>query len=137
MKTRTGEAAAEAIPSRGGAVGDSAQGDSCALHRAEARLRILLAATTVAASRASLLEACRQIGQVICDELALDFLAIWTLDQGLWALRCVDSWVRPQRGLATFSDGVRAAALPPGVGLPGRAWAGCKVQWLTAEDTVV
>ena len=127
-------------------LGEEAVGPGCAgaepartassreLRSAEAKLRILLAAATTAASRASLVEACRSIGQVICEELQWDFLGIWTLQLG-WVLRCTDAWSRPDTGLGAFEAGVRHAALPPGIGLPGRAWAKRQVQWFTEHDT--
>jgi PAS domain S-box-containing protein len=87
-----------------------------------------------AASRASLAEACRVVGQVICDELGWDFLGIWTIESGTWALRCTDTWARPGGRLASFLRGVQAAFLAPGVGLPGRAWTARSVQWLSEAD---
>jgi PAS domain S-box-containing protein len=105
------------------------------LRRADAKLRILLAAATTAASGASMPEVCRSIGQVLCDELDWDFLAIWTLAPGTWVLRCSDSWMRPGSERGSFQAGVLAAALAPGVGLPGKAWSTRKVQWFTGDDT--
>src|SRR5581483_7796603 len=76
----------------------------------------------------------RVIGQIICDELGWDFLGIWTIEAGTWALRCTDSWTRPGGRLASFVSGVQAAFLAPGVGLPGRAWTARSVQWLSEAD---
>jgi PAS domain S-box-containing protein len=109
--------------------------DSNELRLAEARLRILLAATATAASRASLDDACRSIAQVICEELDWDFVGIWTVPVGTWALRCSSTWWRPGFDFTAFERGARAASLAPGVGLPGRAWASRKVEWYTEEDT--
>jgi len=105
------------------------------LRRVEARLRILLAAASTTASRASILEACRGIGQVICDELGWDFVGVWALHPSTWVLRCTDTWSRPESGLAALECSVRAAALPPGVGLPGAAWATRQVQWFSGDGT--
>jgi signal transduction histidine kinase len=126
---------AKTIERRGDA--DPASGDETgqALRRADARLRILMAAAATAASRATLLEACRSIGQVLCDYLDCNFLGIWMLPVGTWVLRCADSWSRPGSGLEAFQVGAAAAALAPGVGLPGKAWATCNVQWF-AEDEI-
>jgi signal transduction histidine kinase len=109
--------------------------DSAELRSVEARLRILLAAASTASSRASLVESCRSVGQVLCDELHWDFLGIWMLESGTWGLRCTESWNRPGSGLESFDAGVRAALLVPGIGLPGRAWATRSVQWFTEDDT--
>jgi hypothetical protein len=70
------------------------------LRRVEARLRILLAAASTTASRASIQEACRSIGWVVCQELAWDFVGVWELQSSTWVLRCIDTWSRPQAGLA-------------------------------------
>ena len=104
------------------------------LRRVEARLRILMAAASTTASRASIHEACLSIGQVICDELNWDFVGVWELHSSTWVLRCIDTWSRPASGLASLEAAVRAAALPPGVGLPGTAWATRRVQWVDGED---
>jgi signal transduction histidine kinase len=93
-----------------------------------------MAAATMVTSRTSMAEACQNIGRVICEELQWDFLGIWTLESGTWHLRCTDFWCRPGGELTSFVRGVQAAALVPGVGLPGRAWAKRSVQWLTEDE---
>jgi PAS domain S-box-containing protein len=109
--------------------------DPQALRRVEARLRILLASASTTASRASIREACRSIGQVICDELAWEFVGVWELEPSTWVLRCIDTWSRPESQLASLETAARAAALPPGIGLPGVAWASHQVQWSTGDNT--
>lgn len=105
------------------------------LRRVEARLRILMAASAITASRASMHEACLSIGQVLCDELNWDLVAVWGLHSSTWVLGCTDTWSRPASGLASLEAAVRTSALPPGIGLPGLAWSTRRVQWVTGEDT--
>jgi PAS domain S-box-containing protein len=104
------------------------------LASSNAKLRILLAAPRLAVARVGMIDACRRIGQVLAEELAWDFVAVWVLQSGDWSLRCTDGWVRPDSGLASFVGGIPEVRLAPETGLPGRAWATRQSQWLTPDN---
>ncbi|MET0387785.1 MAG: ATP-binding protein [Polyangiales bacterium] len=99
--------------------------------QAEIRAQIQAKASETCTLRKPLLAACREVAQVTCALLAWDYFAVWTLDPKSWTLRCVDLWTPPALGLTTFEQATRAAALAPGVGLPGRAWASRHGTWAT------
>lgn len=104
---------------------------------ADEKVRIMLAAVRVAAARLPMLETCRRIGQAICEEIGWDYVGVWVLEPADWNLRCADGWVRPGcvRAGSSFVEVVHALRLPPGTGLPGRAWATRKVQWVSVGDS--
>ncbi len=94
----------------------------------------MLAAVRVAATRLSMLETCRRVGQAICEEIGWDYVGVWVLQPADWALRCADDWIRPGSGLTmSFADHARTVRLAPGTGLPGRAWATRRVQWIDED----
>jgi PAS domain S-box-containing protein len=101
---------------------------------AGAHLRIQAGVAKMLGSQLPMLSACRELALSVCHELDWDYTGIWTPDVQSQKLRCRDSWVRPELELAAFESGSRAAALGPGVGLPGRAWMSAKAQWATDSD---
>jgi PAS domain S-box-containing protein len=101
---------------------------------AGAHLRIQAGVARMLGSQVPMLSACRELALSVCHELDWDYAGIWTVDLPSQKLRCRDSWVRPGLQLAAFESGSRAAALGPGVGLPGRAWMSAKAQWAIDLD---
>src|SRR5260221_10680918 len=83
-----GETRQAALPFEPGAAAPDNPFEPRGFRSTEARLRILLAASATTASSVSMLDACRSIGRVICEELGWDFLGVWTLQAGTWVLRC-------------------------------------------------
>ena len=109
--------------------------DITEVYVANARLNIQMGVAKVFKPGMSMLEACRVLALKVCQELDWDYAGVWTLDVSSWTLRCVDTWVRQGLDLGAFQQATLVAALGPGVGLPGRAWATAKVQWATDLDT--
>lgn len=105
------------------------------LHLAQTLSQIQSTVTHAFATRKSFLESCHELALVTCAKLEWDYMGIWTLDAASWTLRCVDAWVRPDCQLDGFEHATRRSSLPPGAGLPGRAWANRTGTWVT--DTTV
>lgn len=101
---------------------------------ATAHLRIQATLARALSSSAPLVEACRQLALAVCQELQWDYAGVWTVETLSCTLRCRDIWSRPELRLTDLERTVRAAALGPGVGLPGRAWSTGQVQWATDLD---
>ena len=83
----------------------------------------VLAEATLAAAPPRILEA-------ICEGLGWDWSAFWEADERGGALRCVATWGRPSVGAAALDVASRHRAFAPGVGLPGRVWAGGRPVWV-------
>ncbi len=88
------------------------------------------------AEAADLREAAPRILQAIGDCLEWDYGALWIVDRRDHVLRCVDTWHSPLAEFAEFAANSRQTAFAPGVGLPGRVWAGGEPLWIadTAAD---
>jgi signal transduction histidine kinase len=108
--------------------------DITAQRIAEARSRILGCVADSFTGRKSLMDACRELALVACQELSWDYTGVWLLDSASWTLRCEDTWTRPELNLAEFERVVRGSRLAPGVGLPGKAWSTRKGAWVTDLD---
>jgi PAS domain S-box-containing protein len=89
-----------------------------------------LGVTRVLAEARNLAEASPRIIRAICESLGWDFGAIWRVDVESGVIRCVDAWHDPASEVGEFEDVSRKAALPLGVGLPGRVWANRKPEWI-------
>jgi PAS domain S-box-containing protein len=98
------------------------------------RLHAQYATARALAESSSLAEACPRILQALGDILGWDHGAVWTVDGSGGVIRCVDTWNPPGVVLPEFESASRSAALPRGVGLPGRVWASGKPAWI--EDVV-
>src|SRR5262249_29193381 len=105
--------------------------------RAESRRSVRLAVTQTLAEAPTLQEAAPRILQAICEGLGWDVGAVWTLDRPANVLRCLDLWHRPQVQVHSFKAFTRQQTFEPGVGLPGRVWAGGRPVWIpdVTQDT--
>ena len=80
--------------------------------------------TRTLAEAASLDEASVPILRSIAEGLGWDWGAVWKVDRPAGVLRCVATWHAPELGETEFEEATRRLPLAPGVGLPGRIWAG-------------
>ncbi len=99
--------------------------------RAERRLQTGYAVTRVLAEAATLDAATPQILQAVCKSLGWQVGAIWRVDEAANVIRCVDLWRVARMEIPAFEASTRAAAFPPGVGLPGRVWSSAQPTWIS------
>jgi PAS domain S-box-containing protein len=88
----------------------------------------LAEASTVAESSTAALGA---LGQVIGWPLG----AMWLVDEEAAVLRCIAVWQAEGTDAAAFERLSLSTTLTPGVGLPGRVWAGGEMAWI--DDVLI
>ncbi len=76
------------------------------------------------AEAASLEEASVPILRSVAECLGWDWGALWKVDRPAGVIRCVATWHAPEIGGTEFQRATRRLEFAPGVGLPGRIWAG-------------
>jgi diguanylate cyclase (GGDEF)-like protein/PAS domain S-box-containing protein/putative nucleotidyltransferase with HDIG domain len=98
--------------------------------RAERAERLLRGQQEVAAMLAEGDAGCLpRVLEAACRSLGWSLAEIWRTTRAGTALRCAATWSEhPQRHEPMTAAG-RATEVPPGVGLPGRAWAGASPTW--------
>jgi len=96
----------------------------------ENRQAAQLAISVVLSEAGSLEEAAPRLLQAICRTMGWEFGAIWLLDPHAQVLRCRTLWHVPSVEIEAFKAETLAVAFPPGVGLPGRVWAGGEPVWI-------
>ena len=82
------------------------------------------ATSRVLAESTRLAEATPRVLEAVCTTLGWEHGAFWQVDQQAGVLRCVDLWAPPGARFAEFEALSRTMTFAPGVGLPGRIWAG-------------
>ncbi len=97
---------------------------------AERRRAADYAVTHALADSASLTEAAPRILRAVGGSLEWPVGALWTVDQGIGALRCTVVWVAARRSFPEFEAATRQRTFGPGVGLPGRVWADGRAVWI-------
>ena len=90
--------------------------------RAEQRLVVQQAVTQILAESATLPEATPRILQAVCQSLAWDLGALWSVDREAALLRCVETWHTPSLTAPLFEATSRTTTFVRGRGLPGRVW---------------
>lgn len=90
---------------------------------ADAVIQILAESTT-------LTEAAPRLLARIGGSLGCEVGSLWEVDQGMQALSCVATWQAPTSKAVAFSELSRNISFAPGVGLPGRVWAGEEPVWI-------
>ena len=90
--------------------------------RAEQRLVAQHTVTQVLAEAATLQEATAKILQAVCECLAWDVGALWSIDREAGVLRCVEVWHKESVEDSQFEAASRESTFMPGMGLPGRVW---------------
>jgi diguanylate cyclase (GGDEF)-like protein/PAS domain S-box-containing protein len=91
--------------------------------RAEEELRLLQTVVLAIDEAADLGTALEVTVQQVCEVTGWASGAAWTPLPDGSALQLRRSWSRPDPRLQAFAQDRQAVELPPGVGLPGRAWA--------------
>jgi PAS domain S-box-containing protein len=108
--------------------------DCTAQRLTEARTRIQSCVAEAFTKRRSLVAACSELAQIVCQELQWDYLGVWLPSAETWKLSCVDSWTRPGLPCPELHELLLKTQLDPGQGLPGRVWQSRKAEWLAAES---
>jgi PAS domain S-box-containing protein len=88
------------------------------------------AATCTLAEVKTLEKALPRILQAICDSLKWEAGTLWQADPAANVLRCAGSYEIPDARLPSLQSAARPLALPPGEGLPGRAWSTQEAVWV-------
>jgi PAS domain S-box-containing protein len=102
--------------------------------RAERHAEAQHAVSRALAESATLAEAKRRVLRVLGERIGWDLASLWTVDRDGARLRCVDVWAAPDLDAGTLPDVLRAMAVAPGEGLPGRVWAGRRPDWVVDAD---
>ncbi len=104
--------------------------------REDALLAAQFAITHVLAEAVDAENGLRRILGAICETLAWDYGALWTLDRQADVLRCLESWSATPGEFPHFDALTFATAYPRGLGMPGRAWVSGEPIWTPnrAED---
>jgi PAS domain S-box-containing protein len=84
----------------------------------------------ILAESPSMVEATPRLLARIGEALGWEMGAIWEVDHDGQVLRCVDTWQAPGVDVRDFDDLSRRINFAPGVGLPGRVWAGVEPVWI-------
>lgn len=92
--------------------------------RAEQRLAAQYAVTRVLAEEATLAEATPRLLQAIGDAIGWEVGALWTVDEQIQQLRCLEVWQRAGVSADAFAVQTRAATVKCGEGLLGQVWEG-------------
>ncbi|PYJ14437.1 MAG: hypothetical protein DME96_15860, partial [Verrucomicrobia bacterium] len=98
--------------------------------RAEQRLMAQHTVTQVLAEAATLQEATAKILQAVCECLAWDVGALWSIDREAGVLRCVEVWHKESVEDSQFEAASRESTFMPGMGLPGRVWFSCEPAYI-------
>ncbi len=97
--------------------------------RAERLLAVEHAVARALAKSAALLDAAPKVLQAVCEGLSWDVGVCWRVDRPAELLRCVAVWRAPAVEASALAHVKRQEAFAPGVGLPGRVWAGGGPVW--------
>jgi PAS domain S-box-containing protein len=92
--------------------------------QAEQRLIAQHAVTQLLATAATLEEVTPKILQTVCGLLSWDVGTLWSIDREAGVLRCAEVWHDEGAEVPEFEAMCRQRTFMPGVGLPGRVWAG-------------
>src|SRR5262249_46486656 len=90
--------------------------------RAEERLRVQRTVGQFLAEAATIEEVTPRILRAIGECLGWDVGALWRVDRGIEALRCVELWHKASIEIPEFERADWQFTFKPGVGLPGRVW---------------
>ncbi len=94
------------------------------------RLAALAAVLHVLAESSTVDDAMPRLLRALCDSLDWQHGSMWKVDPQANLLRCVETW-RRGFGPSEFDALTQQTTFPPGVGLPGRVWAGGRSVWIS------
>src|SRR5262249_40471771 len=98
--------------------------------KAERRLTAEHRVSRILAVSETLNDAALEVIQALCESLDWDVGTAWVVDPKDNVLRCVETWHRPGVEVAAFEELTRQRTFAPGVGMPGRVWAGEEPVWV-------
>ena len=98
--------------------------------RAERRLRVQDAVSSILADTATLKEAAPRVFQALREMGGWDAGSIWNVDRASNVLYCVDVWHAGSLEVTVFETVTKQITIAPGIGLPGRVWATGKPAWI-------
>jgi len=98
--------------------------------RTESRLALQYAVTQILSQSRDLVASAQDILQAACDSLDWEVGALWKLDAGAGALRCVNLCHATAIATPEFDRLTQELCLEIGMGLPGRIWASGKPVWV-------
>jgi PAS domain S-box-containing protein len=99
--------------------------------RAEHRQAVNLAVTNILAESPALINAVPRILQTVCETLAWEVGAFWTLEPEAGLVRCLTAWECHPARFFKFKRTCSELTLAPGVGLPGLVWSNRKPVWIS------
>jgi PAS domain S-box-containing protein len=99
--------------------------------RAEARLRVQHTVAQILAEGATIEEVTPRMLRAIGECLGWDVGALWRVDRGAEALRCVEFWHKASIEVPEFERLSREFTFVPGVGLPGRVWSSLEPEYIS------
>ena len=88
------------------------------------------ATTHILTESGSLSEAMPKILETICEKLNWEVGNFWRVSADGQHIECSETWSRPGASLAEFIAVSQSSKFPPGIGMPGRAWANQAVVWI-------
>ncbi|MEP6913608.1 MAG: PAS domain S-box protein, partial [bacterium] len=105
--------------------------------RTESRLALQYAVTQILSQSRDLVESAEDILKAACDSLDWQVGALWKLDAGVGALRCVSLCHATPTATPEFDRLTQELLLEKGVGLPGRIWGSGRAVWIknVVEDS--
>jgi PAS domain S-box-containing protein len=98
--------------------------------RVERHRNARLAVTQILTQAATVPEAATGVLRAVCEGLGWDLGFFWTLDPEGDALRCLESWHRPDVRATEFEATSRRRGFARGEGLPGHVWATGEAAWV-------
>jgi PAS domain S-box-containing protein len=98
--------------------------------RAEHRVAMQYQVARVLAISTSVGNAAPRLLEEISSCPGWDVGAMWLVDKSARLLRCLDLWNTRGVKVAEFIEATRKTTFPPGLGLPGRVWAGNAPTWI-------
>ena len=105
--------------------------------RMEQRADVQYAVTRLLSLSSTLHEANSKILQIVCETLAWDLGAIWTVNHITDELACAELWHIPELEADEFVNACLAMNFSAHVGLPGRVWMNTTPAWIedVTKDT--
>jgi PAS domain S-box-containing protein len=94
------------------------------------RFSVRDAVTSALAESSSLVEAAPRMLRAVCETLEWQIGALWTVEQHLDLLRCVEIWHAPDVSVPAFEAATRQLTCERGVGMPGRVWGSAQPAWI-------
>jgi PAS domain S-box-containing protein len=98
--------------------------------RVEERLCVQHTVAQILAEAATIEEATPRILRPMGECLGWDVGALWRVDRGAGALRCVELWHKASIEVPEFERVSRELTFVPGLGLPGRVWSSLEPEYI-------